>query len=364
GCTGTRAYSLVVACPTVTLSPTTLPNGLVGSAYNQTVTASPTLNSGTYSYAVTTGSLTAGLSLNPATGAITGTPTTGGTSSFTITALTVGQCSGSQSYSIFVQPLCPTVTNINPTSGIVGASVTITGTNFTGIDSVKFANGVSASFTVVSNTQITVPVPAGAVTGAITISRQFCSDATSAAYTVLPTPTMTFTSSSPLIGVGQTASFTATISPALPTAITLTLTSSNPAVAAVPVNPSIPAGQTSAQFNVVGASAGTTTITAAVPALYGSASATSNLTVATGFEADVSPRPNGDVNGQVTVNDWNQVGRFIAGLDSIAVGSEFQRADCAPRGTLGNGQLTASDWVQAGRYAAGLDPVVGVGGPT
>ena len=364
GCTGTRAYSLVVACPTITLSPTTLPNGLVGSAYNQTVSASPGLNAGTYSYSVTTGSLPAGLSLNAATGAIAGTPTTGGTSNFTITALTTSQCGGSQSYSIFVQPLCPTVTGINPTSGIVGANVTITGTNLTGVDSVKFASGVSATFTVVSNTQITATVPAGAVTGAITVSKQFCSDVTSANYTVLPTPTITLTPPTPLIGVGQTATFTATISPALPTAITLTLTSSNSTVAAVPVNPSIPAGQTSAQFTVAGASAGTTTIAAAVPALYGTASASSALTVAAGFEGDVSPRPNGNVNGQVTTTDWNQVGRFIAGLDSIALGSEFQRADCAPRGTLGNGQLTASDWVQAGRYAAGLDPVVAVGGPT
>ncbi|MFN0109328.1 MAG: putative Ig domain-containing protein, partial [Blastocatellia bacterium] len=363
GCTGTRAYSLAVACPTITLSPTTLPNGLVGSAYNQTVTASPALAVGSYNYAVTSGALSAGLSLNSTTGAITGMPTTAGTSNFTITALGLG-CSGSQAYSIFVQPLCPTVTNTSSTSGIVGASVTITGTNFTGVNAVKFANNVSAMFTVVSNTQITTTVPAGAVTGAITISKQFCSDATTSAYTVLPTPTITLTSSSPLIGVGQTASFTATISPALPTAINLTLSSSNTAVATVPVNPSIAAGQTSAQFNVTGVSAGTATITVAVPALYGSASANSNLTVAAGFEADVSPRPNGDVNGQVTITDWNQVGRFIAGLDSAAVGSEFQRADCAPLGTLGDGMLTARDWVQAGRHAAGLDPVVAMGGPT
>ena len=364
GCTGTRAYSLVVACPPVTLSPTTLPNGLVGTAYNQSVTASPALNVGAYSYAVTSGALPAGLSLNPTTGAITGTPTAGGTANFTITALTAGTCSGSQAYSLFVQPLCPTVTNINPTSGIVGASVTITGTNFNGVESVKFANNVTANFTVVSNTQITTTVPAGAVTGVITVGRQFCTDATSAVFTVLPTPTITLTTPKALIGVGQTALFTATISPALPTAINLTLTSSNPAVAAVPANPSIAAGQTSVQFNVTGASAGTTTITAAVPALYGSGSSTFNLNVAAGFEADVSPRPNGDVNGQVTMSDWSQIGRFVAGLDSLAAGSEFQRADCAPRATLGNGQLSASDWVQAGRYAAGLDEVVGMAGPT
>jgi len=45
-------------------------------------------------------------------------------------------------------------------------------------------------------------------------------------------------------------------------------------------------------------------------------------------------------------------------------GSEFQRADCAPRSDRGDGRLTTSDWVQAGRYAAGEDPVVAADGPT
>jgi uncharacterized protein (TIGR03437 family) len=82
-----------------------------------------------------------------------------------------------------------------------------------------------------------------------------------------------------------------------------------------------------------------------------------------GYEADVAPRPNGNNDGAVTITDWVQVGRFSAGLDTAAAGSEFQRADCAPRETKGNGQLSITDWVQAGRYAAGLDPVQTSGGP-
>jgi hypothetical protein len=83
-----------------------------------------------------------------------------------------------------------------------------------------------------------------------------------------------------------------------------------------------------------------------------------------GYEADVAPRPSGNNNGQVTVTDWTQVGRFVAGLDTAAAGSEYQRADCAPRSSLGDGRLTAADYTQAGRYAAGLDPAVPAGGPT
>jgi hypothetical protein len=81
---------------------------------------------------------------------------------------------------------------------------------------------------------------------------------------------------------------------------------------------------------------------------------------ATAFEADVAPRPNGD--GVLTINDWVQIGRFVAGMDTVSA-AEFQRVDCAPRSTLGDGRLTLSDWVQAGRYASGMDPATPVGGP-
>jgi hypothetical protein len=81
-----------------------------------------------------------------------------------------------------------------------------------------------------------------------------------------------------------------------------------------------------------------------------------------GYEGDVAPRTNG--NNVVSTTDWVQVGRFVAGLDTITNGSEFQRLDCAPRSTLGNGLITVADWVQAGRYAFALDPLTGRGGPT
>lgn len=70
-------------------------------------------------------------------------------------------------------------------------------------------------------------------------------------------------------------------------------------------------------------------------------------------EADVAPRPDGD--GQLLLNDWVQVGRFMAGLDILLPGSEFQRSDCSPIETAGDGQMLVNDWVQAGRYVAGLD---------
>ncbi|MFN0112868.1 MAG: hypothetical protein ACKVZH_28745 [Blastocatellia bacterium] len=88
------------------------------------------------------------------------------------------------------------------------------------------------------------------------------------------------------------------------------------------------------------------------------------VTLTKGFESDVSPRPDGDNNGTVTITDWVQVGKFVAGLDTAATGNEFQRADCAPRAGLGDGRISIIDWTQAGRYAAALDAATPAGGPT
>ncbi len=107
--------------------------------------------------------------------------------------------------------------------------------------------------------------------------------------------------------------------------------------------------------------AGTAAITVVNPASAPSNSLTFTI-AGSGVEADVAPR--GNTNGAVTISDWVQVGRFAAGLDVVSQGSEFQRADCAPKDSSGNGLISISDWVQAGRYAAGLDPVAPASGPT
>lgn len=105
-------------------------------------------------------------------------------------------------------------------------------------------------------------------------------------------------------------------------------------------------------------------ITAVNPLPGGGTSNPLPLLVSGGFEADVSPRPNGNNNGAITVADWTQLGRFSAALDTLTAGNEFQRADCAPRSSLGDGRITLTDWVQAGRYASALDPATAAGGPS
>ncbi|MBW4698767.1 MAG: VCBS repeat-containing protein [Aphanocapsa lilacina HA4352-LM1] len=63
----------------------------------------------------------------------------------------------------------PVIDSITPRRGPVGTEVTITGTGFTGTTAVTFG-GASAAYTVVSGTQITAIVPAGATSGPIAVT--------------------------------------------------------------------------------------------------------------------------------------------------------------------------------------------------
>jgi hypothetical protein len=79
--------------------------------------------------------------------------------------------------------VAPSVTSFNPTSGAVGTPVTITGTNFSGASSVKFGT-VSATFKVVSDTQITTTVPTGAVTAPISVTNAIGTGTSPTSFTV------------------------------------------------------------------------------------------------------------------------------------------------------------------------------------
>ncbi|WP_035562859.1 FG-GAP-like repeat-containing protein [Hymenobacter sp. IS2118] len=84
----------------------------------------------------------------------------------------------------------PTITSFTPTSGPVGTSVMITGTDLGTTSAVRF-NGITApTFTVVNGTSVTATVPAGATTGVISVTTTGGAGSSAASFTVVPPPTV------------------------------------------------------------------------------------------------------------------------------------------------------------------------------
>ena len=100
------AVEVQPASAPVVIAPTSLPAGQVGTAYNQTITA--TGPAGPFTFAVTTGSLPVGLTLS-SSGLLSGTPTTAATSSFTVTATGPALAVGIQTYIVTINLLSPPV---------------------------------------------------------------------------------------------------------------------------------------------------------------------------------------------------------------------------------------------------------------
>ncbi|MDR7224981.1 IPT/TIG domain-containing protein [Aminobacter aminovorans] len=117
--TDSRTYNVTIAAPTLTLSPAAgaLPGATAGSAYSQTFSANGGV--GPFSYAITAGSLPNGVTLDPSTGVLAGTPTAAGTFNVTVTATDAGSFTVANPYSLTVA--VPTLTIGGTLSdGVVG----------------------------------------------------------------------------------------------------------------------------------------------------------------------------------------------------------------------------------------------------
>jgi hypothetical protein len=118
----TATSSITIVLP-VTFTTTSLPNGSNGVPYNQTIVT--TGGVAPITYAVGTGSLPPGLKLN-SVGTVIGTPTSSGTSTFTINAIDDGTPPLSVSspiYTITVNPPPPlSITSTAMANGIVGTA--------------------------------------------------------------------------------------------------------------------------------------------------------------------------------------------------------------------------------------------------
>jgi len=115
---------IVTVVPTITT--TSLPNGIIGTSYSQTLSVTGTTP---ITWSLISGSLPNGLTLLSSTGVISGTPTTAGTFNFTVQA-TNSAGNNTKTLSITVNPNFIPVTNITgvPTTATAGTPLILTGT--------------------------------------------------------------------------------------------------------------------------------------------------------------------------------------------------------------------------------------------
>ena len=141
--TTTKSFTLTVgaAASPVEITTGSLPGGQVGTSYSTTLSAS----SGTppYTWSVSSGSLPAGLGLS-SSGVISGTPSTSGTSEFTVSVKDSGSpaTSANASFSITVAAASAYSVKLNwtqsPSSGVTGYNVyrsTVSGSGYTKLNS-------------------------------------------------------------------------------------------------------------------------------------------------------------------------------------------------------------------------------------
>jgi hypothetical protein len=151
-----------------------------------------------------------------------------------------------------------TITGFNPTSGGVGTSVVITGTNFGGATAVRF-NGTGASYIVDSATQITATVPTGATTGAIAVTTPGGTATSSSSFTVILIPGPTITSFSPPSGsVGKTVKINGTNFTGATSVRFNGVSASFTVKSSTVINAIVPAGATTGKISVVSPSGAAT----------------------------------------------------------------------------------------------------------
>ncbi|MBS0295171.1 MAG: autotransporter domain-containing protein [Proteobacteria bacterium] len=141
---GGQSYSFNISAPTITVSPNSvsLTQGMAPG-----VTFAGSGGTSGYTFAVTSGALPNGLTLNSSTGALTGAPTSGGSYSFTVTATDsttgTGPFTGSRAYSGTVVVSTPP-TAVNTTVIIPYGATTLS------IDLSSVVTGVASNIQVMS----------------------------------------------------------------------------------------------------------------------------------------------------------------------------------------------------------------------
>jgi len=321
---GSRAYTLVIAPPTISLPATPLADGTLGAAYSAAITPA---SGGTapYSYAVTAGALPGGVTLNAATGALTGTPSALGTFNFSITATDsstgTGPYTATQAYAITVVDVPPVA---NPVSITVpyGAGPTNVPLNITGGTPTSVAGSAATNGTA-TVTGITVTYQPNAGYAGPDSFTYFATNSGGASAPALVTVTV----SDPIITITAAGGFAATV--AAPYTQTFTFNGGAQPWSGYQVT-NLPAG-----LSITGTTANTVTVSG-TPTQAGS------------FNLNVSATDSSTGNGPYTVGQAFTLTVAGPGLSLAPAGTTF----AAPYGAAYSQAFTASGGVGPYTYAA------------
>ena len=296
-----------------------LPSGTVNASYNQTLKAA---GASSLTWTSTAGSLPAGLTLN-ANGTITGTPTSSGTSDFTVKADAGNNITATKTLRITIDPAqAINITTTSLPSGKVGASYTAT-----------LAASVSG---------VTWSVSSGTLPAGLTLN--------ASTGTISGTPTSAGTSTFTVKAANNTSSgtrqLTITVAPADTTTITITTTSLPAGTVGTPYSAQLASSVSNASWSVSSGNlpGGLTLGSAGVISGTPTASGTFNFTVKA-----ISGNASGTKTLSITVN--------AAATPTLTI-----TTTSLPSGTVGNAyrytlqaSASVSSWtVSSGSLPAGL----------
>jgi len=232
----------------LTFSPTTVPDGVYGTAYTN---PSITVTGGTspYTFSVSAGALPPGMALG-SDGSLSGIPTAAGSYSFTVTAQdntpAPGTLTGSQAYTLVIDPAVLTIT-ANPAGSVYGAA--LAASSSLTVSYAGFVNGDGAASLgqqpTVTNSAVDgspagpyVLMPAGAQSSNYTFTY------VNGVYTVSPAPltitadnkSMTYGGTAPALTVSYSGFVNGDVAASLSTAPTITNTAGpSPAAGVYPI---------------------------------------------------------------------------------------------------------------------------------
>ena len=182
GCDEVLTVTPVAVAPSITTD--TLPAATVGTAYSKTVT---TTGTAPITFTVSSGALPGGLVLNSSTGVVSGTPTSVGSVTFTLTATnSAGTDSKAYTVAVAAAAVAPSITTDTLPAATVGTaySATVTATGTGPVTFTVSAGALPGGLVLGSSTGVVSGTPTSAGSATFTLTATNSAGADSKDYTV------------------------------------------------------------------------------------------------------------------------------------------------------------------------------------